>query len=166
MDQPQANRSALQKETRVRNREFIAAIRNQTVCANCGGQPIEWHHEDHPLHPGHRVSCLGANCATFERIQREIDRCTPLCRRCHMQADGRLQKFVANTPHHILPPQYCTNCQREYKPLRRGYCSRCYEHIVRGRVPTGKIGRPKGAKDKKKRAPYGSKKRSESDAAA
>lgn len=79
---------------RARNRAFVAEVNARTVCAHCGGQPIEWHNPEHvELNRQHfRISVL-QHTASIATIQAEMDRCTPLCRRCHMAEDGRLEKF-------------------------------------------------------------------------
>ena len=49
-----------------------------------------------------------------------------LCRRHHMEADGRLEKFIAETGNHAKrPANRCSNCGRAYKPLRQGRCQPC-----------------------------------------
>lgn len=55
-----------------------------------------------------------------------------LCRRCHMMVDGRLERNLAGgrVP---KPPKRCAECERLYKPLRRGLCSRCYDKRRRPR---------------------------------
>lgn len=52
-----------------------------------------------------------------------------LCRRCHMKADGRLDRFKALVPVPVQPPKPCINCKQLSKPLRKGRCSRCYDHL-------------------------------------
>lgn len=70
-------------------KEHVNGIRSRTVCAVCGGQPIEWHHDDHVLKPNRRVSNLTCHGFPLDVIDAEISKCEPLCRRCHMKADGR-----------------------------------------------------------------------------
>ncbi len=48
-----------------------------------------------------------------------------LCRRCHMIADGRLERFKAFPKPLPKPPTPCCVCRRLYKPLRKGRCPRC-----------------------------------------
>ena len=53
-----------------------------------------------------------------------------LCRKCHMEEDGRLMKFVASAGgriDHPLPPRPCSECGRLWKPTRRGLCGACYD---------------------------------------
>lgn len=94
--------------------EYVNSINSRTYCTVCGGQPVEWHHEDHPDKPNDRVSSLRTQGASVERIRQEMDRCEPLCRRHHMIADGRMKNLIGNydTP---LPESYfrarkCPNC--------------------------------------------------------
>jgi len=80
---------------RIANRAFINEVNARTVCAHCGAQPIEWHNPDH-VEPGrgtYRIGNMVTQPATIAAIQAEIERCTPLCRRCHMKEDGRLRIF-------------------------------------------------------------------------
>jgi len=53
-----------------------------------------------------------------------------VCRRCHMQLDGRLDKLadiVRSRPD--VPPKPCTNCGTPYKPLRKGLCAACSRYL-------------------------------------
>jgi hypothetical protein len=58
-----------------------------------------------------------------------------LCRRCHMKADGRLERFreraKAQRGIEKTSPQPCNVCQKLYKPLRKGRCHRCNEYFRR-----------------------------------
>lgn len=103
-------------------------VRARTVCVRCGAQPIDFHREEHVAHPTWRVPILVTGGVSPARIQREIDLCTPLCRRCHMTVDGRLERLKAAryiTP--TVPPRPCRECERMYKPLRKGFCPGCYD---------------------------------------
>lgn len=124
------------KRTNIEGRAFVAALNARTVCAHCGGQPVEWHNPEHVelQRKMFRVSNLVASRFPISKIQAEIDRCTPLCRRCHMREDGRLRAFVLLArSRKIQPPKPCTTCGRPSKPLRRGLCSRCETRIRRAR---------------------------------
>ena len=118
-------------EAKRRATQYVGEINARTVCANCGAQPIEWHNPEHVLQgrSHRRISRLVHIGAAKQTIQTEIDRCTPLCRRCHMIEDGRMQRFVdaKGARGRRTPIQKCQECTREYKPLRRGLCSRCYD---------------------------------------
>lgn len=123
------NRSARIKR-RLENREFVAFIRANTVCANCGRQPIDWHNEAHIKFPKHRVSNLaGSNCS-IERIKTEINKCVALCRSCHMKVDGRMKNMIPGGKKEMstLP---CSQCGRKYFPLRKQLCSPCYAKKLR-----------------------------------
>jgi hypothetical protein len=62
-----------------------------------------------------------------------------LCRRCHMEIDGRLNAFVAKAP--TARPRTeaspCEHCGRDYKPLRKGLCAACsqYQRVHGGPRP-------------------------------
>lgn len=69
---------------------FVAAIRDATPCAHCGGKMSDWHNPDHVRFPDRRVGRMVSLARSFEVIMAEIAVCTPLCRRCHMAEDDRL----------------------------------------------------------------------------
>jgi hypothetical protein len=83
-------------------------------CERCGLPATDRHHIDGD--PGNNTA---ANIAC-------------LCRKCHMQIDGRLEQFIAagggrqTAP---LPPKPCVICGRLAKPLRRGRCGACNEYL-------------------------------------
>ena len=78
------------------------------LCERCGDTASDRHHKD---------GDTGNNAP--ENIQL-------LCRRCHMEVDGRLAAFMAlpKTPKQAAKP--CSVCDQPYKPLRKGLCARCY----------------------------------------
>jgi protein-arginine kinase activator protein McsA len=83
-------------------------------CEQCGKPASDRHHKDGD--PGNN---------TAENV-------ASLCRRCHMAADGRLERFIAmgvaardRRAAEISP---CQVCSRAYKPLRRGRCGSCYAY--------------------------------------
>ncbi len=123
------------KERRIRNREiatvYVDLVNSMTDCLHCGGNPIEWHHDDHPVYPNARVSSLRAQGASISRIQQEMDRCVPLCRSCHMREDGRTEALHENKPNQkgvsTVGPRPCKECGVPAKPTRRGMCYSCYE---------------------------------------
>lgn len=50
-----------------------------------------------------------------------------LCRRCHMEVDGRLARLKEMQAKYCVPkpPKPCCNCGQLSKPLRRGRCINC-----------------------------------------
>lgn len=52
-----------------------------------------------------------------------------LCKKCHMEVDGRLDAIHAVDRH--KPPKPCTNCARPSKPLRKGRCHACNQYYSR-----------------------------------
>lgn len=54
-----------------------------------------------------------------------------LCRRCHMEIDGRLAAFLSLPKRQPDPPKPCSECGRLMKPLRRGLCGACNERARR-----------------------------------
>ncbi len=107
----------------------VKAIRANTFCARCGGQPIEWHSDRHLVNSNRRIAALVALGYSIEAIDDEISRCEPLCRSCHMAVDGRLKQLRAKCPNQkgviLVGPLPCKKCGRLAKPLRRGLCNRC-----------------------------------------
>lgn len=80
-----------------------------THCTRCGQQkPLERHHID---------GDTGNN---------DVENIQILCRRCHMEIDGRLEKVRLLSPA-VKPPKPCAECGRLYKPLRKGLCHSCSE---------------------------------------
>jgi hypothetical protein len=85
-------------------------------CAKCNGKAVDRHHKN-----GDVTDNSPENIAM-------------LCRRCHMETDGRLLRFVAAGGGRLinpLPPSPCSECGRLYKPLRRGLCARGYDRKYR-----------------------------------
>ena len=122
------DRAAWLASARARNHAFIDELNARTICAHCGAQPIEWHNPEHVKlnRQGFRISSLVGAGISINLIEKELERCTPLCRRCHMEEDGRLPVFVAAGPRSTQPPKPCGECGQPYKPLRRGLCRPCY----------------------------------------
>ena len=90
-------------------------------CSRCGKMGTDRHHRDGD--PGNNDS---------HNI--EI-----LCRRCHMESDGRLLKLKQQqliNSLRIKPPTACVVCQRLSKPLRRGLCHACNERLRRHSAKT------------------------------
>ena len=110
--------------------EFVSSVNSKTFCAYCGKQPIEWHHADHPNQPNARVSSLRTQGASITRIQLEMDRCTPLCRTCHMIEDNRMANLTGVYKKGVIyvGPKPCICCSRSVRPTRRGMCTGCYNH--------------------------------------
>lgn len=119
------------KASKLKNRAaaqaFLADVKARTFCAHCGAQPIEWHNPEHIERDRRhfQIGPLASGGSTIAGIESEMARCTPLCRRCHMIEDGRMRSFLANAPHVVQAPKPCVACDRPFKPLRRGLCSRC-----------------------------------------
>ena len=110
--------------------KFVRAVNAKTLCASCGGGPIEWHGEHHPTYPNARISSLRTQGASVDRIKEEMALCEPLCRSCHMQHDGRLANLSGGHAKGVVlvPPLPCSCCSKLAKPRRRGLCSGCYNH--------------------------------------
>ena len=86
-----------------------------SLCNKCGKSGIDRHHKDgNPLNN------------TPENV--EI-----LCRRCHMDADGRIKTLEALWEHNRTkpktPPSPCVICRTPYKPLRKGRCHNCNMYL-------------------------------------
>lgn len=117
-------------ERRVRNRQIVDEVRSRTVCVLCGAQPIDWHRPEHDEHPDWRVPYLVSHPNSVERILAEIEACTPLCRRCHMTEDGRMERWQERNRSRKgsrKAPKPCAKCSVPTNPARRGMCRRCYD---------------------------------------
>lgn len=115
-------------------RAFVAEVNARTFCAHCGVQPVEWHNPDHVRlnRRKFRIGDMAGRGKSIEAIQQEMADCTPLCRRCHMAEDGRMTAFMVQARRSkTQPAKPCIRCQREYKPLRKGHCARCYDPVFR-----------------------------------
>jgi hypothetical protein len=115
-------------------RDHVNQIKETLICASCGTPnyiaPVEFHNKEHDQYPGRRVSALVAQGRSRTIIDREIKRCTPLCRSCHMKLDGRTEALHKVTPHqkgYRKPVERCRFCNELYKPLRKGLCNSCYK---------------------------------------
>jgi hypothetical protein len=100
-----------------KRKRAVARVALVSVCERCGQtKPTERHHID---------GDTGNN---------DLPNLAILCRRCHMEIDGRLAKFSALKPR-IKDPSPCSECGKVYKPLRRGLCHACNErkrrHLAR-----------------------------------
>jgi hypothetical protein len=84
-------------------------------CERCGVPATDRHHKD-------------GDTWNNERSNLEF-----LCRRCHMQVDGRMLAFESHSASKRghQPPNQCVNCNRYMKPLRRGRCHACNEYLRR-----------------------------------
>lgn len=72
-------------------KQFVNALRAKTVCQKCGCQPIEYHNKEHETQPTHRISYMVQVGRSIVDIALEIEKCQPLCRRCHQLLDGRIK---------------------------------------------------------------------------
>jgi hypothetical protein len=123
-------RDAASRLDRVRAvRAVVDDIRGRTVCARCGAQPIDWHNDGHVGDPLRRIAWMVNRARALAAILAEIASCEPLCRGCHMRADGRLARLIENRPRKagdvVTEPRPCAECGRLYKPLRMGLCAAC-----------------------------------------
>jgi len=81
------------------------------VCSACGAPATDRHHID------------------GNPTNNDLSNVTGLCRRCHMAADGRLEKIRASdVGRKPFPPRPCASCSNPVLgPLRRGMCRHCYD---------------------------------------
>lgn len=94
---------------RARNRFRLPAI-----CDNCLSLPAkDRHHKD-----GNPLNNQRTNISF-------------LCRKCHMQEDGRLAILVAGAAREPLPPRPCSNCGSLVTRLWHGTCHACNEYSRR-----------------------------------
>lgn len=80
-------------------------------CEKCDQSAVERHHKD--------GNTLNNDPLNIER----------LCRRHHMESDGRLAQLISNNKirQKPLPAIPCITCGVPSKPLRRGKCHKCNE---------------------------------------
>lgn len=76
-------------------------------CEMCGNPAVERHHKDGDVGNNSRENILIC------------------CRRCHMVADGRIEKLKATRKPRRIRRKDCVICGQEYFPLRKGRCSKC-----------------------------------------
>ena len=126
------NRTMTRIQKRKLATEFVRDINSKTVCLVCGKQPIEWHRKYHEEHPNSRVSSLRTQGVSVARIEKEIKKCKPYCRSCHMKIDNRLKILQSSRPYQkgkeYTPKMECNCCKKLFKPLRNGMCSSCDNH--------------------------------------
>lgn len=107
---------------------YVDKIKAGLACVSCGALEIEFHNEEHIEYPHRRVSNLVSRGESLEIIDREIRRCTPICRSCHMQLDGRMDGLLESSKSRIKPPEHCIFCNKLDKRLRDQLCARCYRY--------------------------------------
>lgn len=86
------------------------------MCERCGVEPAcDRHHKDG--NPGHN----------------ERSNIAFLCRRCHMEVDGRLERLIeiGQSGRRKQPPKPCVNCGKPSKPLSHGRCINCAAYFRR-----------------------------------
>lgn len=85
-----------------RNRRIVArelaARGGHCVHPGCTATKVEWHHRD-PATKTNGISEMTRG--SVERLERELDLCDPLCRKHHLEIDGRLAAIQKRT----RPPQ-------------------------------------------------------------
>jgi len=116
------------KGSKIIAKTYMKALRDRTVCAICGRQPVDFHHKDPDASKDRWIAHLTVLGFPIPRIEAELAVCEPLCRSCHMKQDGRLAFLNANKPFPKgvqLPPKPCTSCGIPAKPLRKGLCNKC-----------------------------------------
>jgi transposase len=89
-------------------RAYDQQVRAETSCAECGAPMADWHNPEHIEHPGRRVARLVGKGYSISVVAAEIAASTPLCRRCHMEVDGRLHRQHPNrrrTPRKLTDDQ-------------------------------------------------------------
>ena len=80
------------------------------MCEMCGKKAIDRHHID-------------GDCGNNVRGNLMF-----LCRKCHMDVDGRLARLPSRYTPPVVPLKPCVNCKTPSKPLRKGLCHACNEY--------------------------------------
>lgn len=109
---------------------YVDALRAITTCKKCGNQPIEWHGEHHVKTSRLRISNMVDLGYKLDDVKKEISRCEPLCRSCHMKEDGRtkaliLSASIANKGKMKVDRKKCSECEN-ISLLVHGLCNKCY----------------------------------------
>jgi len=74
------------RRLRLRNRDYIKAIKESNPCMDCGQfYPFYVMHFDHIYDKNGSVSDLSRASYSLERIQKEIDNCELVCANCHAE---------------------------------------------------------------------------------
>lgn len=128
-----------------------------------GADPSRWAPEM-PKHPDHRRQrarrrflmgpCFKCGKPGKDRHHKnddvsnnEPDNIAILCRRCHMEIDGRLAKIGTYFRPPTKPPTPCVSCGKPARPSRKGLCASCYSS-----TPEMKAYRREWAKESRRRA--------------
>ena len=117
---------------KVEARAYLKKVRSKTRCRWCKRKPVDFHDLKNKKTP-QRVGSLAACGYPITKIQEVIARCEPLCRRCHMKADGRhrswLKANVGRKGQQLKPLRPCKNekCGVLVKHMRKGFCNYCYK---------------------------------------
>jgi len=83
-------------------------------CERCGKNGVERHHKD-------------ANPLNNDPENIEI-----LCRHCHMEIDGRLERFkLTSATAGLRDPRPCITCGEIARPARKGRCTNCAMYFRR-----------------------------------
>lgn len=84
-------------------------------CTACGERASDRHHVD------------------GDTLNNDPSNVVPLCRRCHMERDGRMASVTRRmrTLSSPQPPKPCRNCGWLYNPMRHGRCVACAAYFTR-----------------------------------
>lgn len=78
---------------RKRVKEYVNNLKRKTGCQNCSeNEPVclDYHHID-PKNKIERVSYIVSSSTSFDRINREIEKCILLCSNCHRKLHYNLR---------------------------------------------------------------------------
>ena len=88
MSQSSAKMVANNNECRIARRTYIRELKLESGCAVCGyhncAKALDFHHKGVEK-KDRNISTLANQQASWERINREIAKCTILCRNCHAE---------------------------------------------------------------------------------
>lgn len=72
------------REMRLRNRQYVVALKESTPCADCGNTYPSYKMQfDHIYEKGGAIANLVRAGASLERLEREIQNCEIVCANCH-----------------------------------------------------------------------------------
>lgn len=76
-------------------RRWFKDYKSKCVCVHCGAsQNIEFHHCKG--HKTMKIAAMVRKAVSIEELKREIDKCIPLCSKCHKVETARLKHDRSN----------------------------------------------------------------------
>jgi hypothetical protein len=111
-------------EQRAYQRQWRAARRalytDGVVCEKCAGTPIDWHHRDPNTKLEHKIWTWA-----IPRLEAELEKCIPLCRRCHNEVHHPTRPVPHGTHSgYSYHGCRCSECKAGHARYQRDYVAR------------------------------------------